>query len=77
MNNFNPTDILSYGSMSKLIETLGLQKYMKKEACNTKEGLYKNPYQGWTSGILSWGISLSILYHAAFFNKILYNNLNC
>uniref|UniRef100_K1PXP9 Uncharacterized protein n=1 Tax=Magallana gigas TaxID=29159 RepID=K1PXP9_MAGGI len=51
INNLKPTDILSYGSMSKLIETLGLQKYMKKEACNTKEGLYRNSYQGWTSEV--------------------------
>lgn len=60
VNNLNPTDILSYGSMSKLIETLGLQKYLKKETCNTNEGLYKNSYQGWTSGILFLGICFSM-----------------
>lgn len=73
INNFSPTDILSYGSMSKLIETLGLQKYMKKEACSTKEGLYKNPYQGWTSGtcIISGGISLGI-FRMQFFVQYFY-----
>lgn len=49
-NNLNPSDILPYTSKAKLLETLGLQKFMKTEACSTKEGVYKNPYQGWTSG---------------------------
>ena len=49
-NNFNPSDILSHASEAKLLETLGLQKFMKSESCNAKEGVYKNPYQGWTSG---------------------------
>lgn len=50
MNNLNPTDILSFESKSTLIETLGLQKFLKKETCNLNEGVYKNPYQGWTLG---------------------------
>lgn len=50
MNNLNPTDILSFESKSTLIETLGLQKFLKKETCNLNEGVYKNQYQGWTLG---------------------------
>ena len=50
-NNLNPSDILPYTSKAKLLETLSLQKFMKTEACSTKEGVYKNPYQGWTSGL--------------------------
>lgn len=61
-NNLNPTDILSFKSKSKLIETLGLRTFLKKKTCSLNEGLYKNPYQGWTLGNFFYVcVTLSIL----------------
>ncbi|XP_062579219.1 uncharacterized protein LOC134241150, partial [Saccostrea cucullata] len=53
LNKLSPSDVLSQSNSLKLTETLGLTKFLKTQTCNNEKELYKNPYQGWTSGCVS------------------------
>lgn len=49
-NNLPSLGQLSSSHVSKLLEILGISKYMKQPACEKDSGIYEDAYQGWKSG---------------------------